>query len=129
MQGRIAQLPNFSLKQRTFCGSVTNARRRVSRSQLCQVSCPSKNWSKARKFAKACAIPIPSWLEEGFRHAKAADTERLFATALCTELCDDLLREGVDGLHFYTLNDPTLTADVCRALGRTPRHLALQASA
>lgn len=90
---------------------------------------PIENWSKARKFAKACAIPIPSWLEEGFRHAKAADTERLFATALCTELCDDLLREGVDGLHFYTLNDPTLTADVCRALGRTPRHLALQASA
>ncbi|MEJ6708089.1 MAG: methylenetetrahydrofolate reductase [NAD(P)H] [Amylibacter sp.] len=90
---------------------------------------PIENWQKTRKFAKVCAIPIPSWLEEGFRHAGAADTERLFATALCAETCDDLLNEGVSGLHFYTLNDPSLTGDVCRALGRTPRHLALQASA
>jgi methylenetetrahydrofolate reductase (NADPH) len=90
---------------------------------------PIEDWQKTRKFANACAIPIPSWLEEGFRHARASDTERLFATALCAETCDDLLNEGVSGLHFYTLNDPNLTADVCRALGRTPRHLALQASA
>lgn len=88
-----------------------------------------ENWAKVRKFAKACAIPIPTWMEEGFRHAKAAGTERLFSTALCAEACDDLLNEGAEGLHFYTLNDPTLSADVCRALGRTPRHLALQASA
>jgi methylenetetrahydrofolate reductase (NADPH) len=90
---------------------------------------PIENWKKARKFAQGCAIPIPAWLEEGFRHAIAADTERLFATALCAEMCDDLLTEGADGLHFYTLNDPTLSADVCRALGRTPRHLELQATA
>lgn len=90
---------------------------------------PIENWAKTKKFAAPCAIPIPYWMEEGFRHAAAADTERLFATAICTEACDTLLREGVDGLHFYTLNDPTLTADVCRAIGRTPRHLELQASA
>jgi methylenetetrahydrofolate reductase (NADPH) len=90
---------------------------------------PIENWSKTRNFATNCAIPIPVWLEEGFRHAQAAGTERLFATALCSEACDELLREGAGGLHFYTLNDPTLTADVCRALGRTPRHLELRASA
>lgn len=90
---------------------------------------PIENWSKAHKFAKACAIPTPAWLEDGFRHAKVAGTERLFSTALCAEVCDDLLSEGAAGLHFYTLNDPTLSADVCRALGRTPRHLELQATA
>ncbi len=90
---------------------------------------PIENWAKTKKFAAPCAIPIPYWLEEGFRHAEAGGTERLFATALCSEACDTLLREGASGLHFYTLNDPTLSADVCRALGRTPRHLELQASA
>lgn len=90
---------------------------------------PIENWTKTRAFSKKCGISIPSWLEEGFRHAKAAGTERLFATALCAEACDDLLTEGVDALHFYTLNDPSLTADVCRALGRTPRQLELKASA
>jgi methylenetetrahydrofolate reductase (NADPH) len=93
---------------------------------------PIENWAKTRAFSKACGVPIPAWLEEGFRHAAASDTandtERLFATALCGELCDDLLIEGVEALHFYTLNDPSLTADVCRVLGRTPRHLALPAN-
>jgi methylenetetrahydrofolate reductase (NADPH) len=30
-----------------------------------------------------------------------------------------LLGEGVDDLHFYTLNRPHLTRDVCHALGIT----------
>ncbi|WP_370272465.1 methylenetetrahydrofolate reductase, partial [Pseudooceanicola nitratireducens] len=46
--------------------------------------------------------------------------EDLLATALCTEMCTDLLAEGVDKLHFYTLNRPELTRDVCHALGVTP---------
>ena len=90
---------------------------------------PIENWAKTKKFAQASAIPIPAWLEDGFRHAKAAGTERLFSTALCAESCDDLLCEGVEGLHFYTLNDPTLTSDICRSLGRTQRHLELKAIA
>jgi len=90
---------------------------------------PIENWAKTKKFTQASAIPIPTWLEEGFRHAKAEGTERLFSTALCAESCDDLLYEGVDGLHFYTLNDPALTSEVCRALGRTQRHLELKAIA
>jgi methylenetetrahydrofolate reductase (NADPH) len=43
------------------------------------------------------------------------------ATALCTELCSDLLDGGVEDLHFYTLNRPELTRDVCHALGVTPK--------
>ncbi|HSF65110.1 MAG TPA: 5,10-methylenetetrahydrofolate reductase, partial [Paracoccaceae bacterium] len=31
------------------------------------------------------------------------------------------LNEGVGNLHFYTLNRPHLTREVCRALGLTPR--------
>ena len=42
-------------------------------------------------------------------------------TALATELCDDLLQGGVEDLHFYTLNRPELTRDVCHALGITPK--------
>ena len=45
------------------------------------------------------------------------DREDLLATAICTELCSDLLDEGVKKLHFYTLNRPELTRDVCHALG------------
>jgi len=36
-------------------------------------------------------------------------------------LCSDLMEGGVDALHFYTLNRPELTRDVCHALGVTPK--------
>ncbi len=41
--------------------------------------------------------------------------------ALAAELADDLICGGVDHLHFYTLNSPQLTQDVCRAIGLAPR--------
>ncbi|MEN8936079.1 MAG: methylenetetrahydrofolate reductase, partial [Planktotalea arctica] len=43
------------------------------------------------------------------------------ATSICTELCTDLIEGGVDKMHFYTLNRPELTRDVCHALGVTPK--------
>ena len=82
---------------------------------------PIENWSGVRKFAAACGTNIPTWLDEAFATAKRDGREDLLATALCTELCTDLLEGGVSDLHFYTLNKPELTHDVCHALGVTPR--------
>ncbi len=82
---------------------------------------PIENWSGVRKFASACGTNIPTWLDEAFAAAKRDDREDLLATALCTELCTDLLEGGVSDLHFYTLNKPELTRDVCHALGVSPR--------
>ena len=45
----------------------------------------------------------------------------LLSIALCTELCSELVDEGVEALHFYTLNRPELTRDVCAALGIHPK--------
>ena len=51
---------------------------------------------------------------------RGGDRERLLATAICAELCDTLIEGGVDRLHFYTLNRPEMTRDVCAALGVQP---------
>jgi methylenetetrahydrofolate reductase (NADPH) len=79
---------------------------------------PVENWSKTKKFATACGATTPDWMNQAYRNAKTKDEAKTLSTAICTELCDDLLGEGVEDLHFYTLNDATLTSDVCRALGR-----------
>ena len=78
---------------------------------------PIENWSGIRKFALATGASVPAWMDEAFEKAARDGREDLLATALCTELCDRLLAEGVPALHFYTLNRPTLTRDVCHALG------------
>lgn len=82
---------------------------------------PIENWKGASKFARACGTVIPEWVEAAFETAIRDGREDLLATALCTELCSDLLEEGVDSLHFYTLNRPELTRDVCHAIGVTPK--------
>ncbi|MFD1913182.1 methylenetetrahydrofolate reductase [NAD(P)H] [Halodurantibacterium flavum] len=81
---------------------------------------PIENWDGARRFARRCGARVPQWLDDAFATAARDGRQDLLATALCTELCDTLLQEGVEDLHFYTLNRPQLTRDVCHALGITP---------
>ncbi len=82
---------------------------------------PIENWTGAEKFAKACGTHIPALVGTAFENAERDGTTDLLATALATELCDSLMSEGVDHLHFYTLNRPELTRNVCHALGICPR--------
>jgi methylenetetrahydrofolate reductase (NADPH) len=81
---------------------------------------PIANWDGVKKFAARCGTAVPQWLDEAFAHAIRDGREELLSTAICTELCDTLIGEGVQDLHFYTLNRPHLTRDVCHALGLTP---------
>lgn len=78
---------------------------------------PIENWAGVQKFATTCGAAIPQVLSDAFTNAARSGTTDLLAIAQATELCDDLLQGGVDHLHFYTLNKPELTRDICRALG------------
>jgi methylenetetrahydrofolate reductase (NADPH) len=80
---------------------------------------PVTNWKSARNFATRCGTSVPAWLDEAYAAAERDDRQELLSTALCSELCSDLIDEGVETLHFYTLNRPELTRNVCRALGVT----------
>jgi len=82
---------------------------------------PIENWQSTRRFATACGASIPGWLDSAFSTAERDDRCELLATAVATELCSKLIDEGVEHLHFYTLNRPELTRDICHALGVTPR--------
>jgi len=81
---------------------------------------PIENWAGARKFATMCGTTIPPTIATAFDNATRDGTTDLLATAVATQLCDNLLQGGVGHLHFYTLNRPELTRDVCHALGITP---------
>ena len=82
---------------------------------------PVENWNGVRNFASRCGTSIPPILDEAFTKAARDGREQLLAIAQATELCSELVDEGVDKLHFYTLNKPDLTRDVCHALGIKPQ--------
>jgi len=89
---------------------------------------PIANWEGAVRFAARCGATVPAPLAAAFEKAIRDDRHDLLAIAQATELCDTLLTEGVSQLHFYTLNRPDLTRQVCHALGvtedQTLRHVA-----
>lgn len=81
---------------------------------------PIQSWDGAKRFAARCGTTVPGWLDEAYAHAIRDGHETLLSTALASELCDDLIQGGVTDLHFYTLNRPQMTRDVCFALGIVP---------
>jgi methylenetetrahydrofolate reductase (NADPH) len=81
---------------------------------------PIQSWEGTKRFAARCGTHVPPRLDEAFAMALRDGREDLLALTQCTVLCDRLIQEGADDLHFYTLNRPHLTRDVCHALGITP---------
>lgn len=81
---------------------------------------PIENWTGTRKFAERCGANVPQWLIDAYAKAQRDDREQLLSISIATELCSDLMDEGVDALHFYTLNKPDLTREICHAIGIQP---------
>lgn len=81
---------------------------------------PIENWDSVKKFSRRCNATLPSWMDDAFFKAKRDGVEDLLSISICTELCSDLIEEGVEDIHFYTLNRPELTFEICTALGIRP---------
>lgn len=79
---------------------------------------PIGRFSQLARFSDACGAEIPRWIRkklEGYGDDTASI--RAFGLDVVTALCDELLRNGAPGLHFYTLNQAGLTTTIWRRLG------------
>lgn len=82
---------------------------------------PVTNFAKVVQFAGRCGASVPKWMAKLFDGLDDdAETRALVAASTATELCQTLVREGVEDFHFYTLNRPALTYAICRRLGVQP---------
>ncbi|NNE81285.1 MAG: methylenetetrahydrofolate reductase [NAD(P)H] [Silicimonas sp.] len=81
---------------------------------------PIHSWSGTQRIAQHCGAHIPPRLAQAFDTSERDGRTELLATAVCTQLCSKLLDQGVEHLHFYTLNAPKITRDVVHALGLVP---------
>ena len=79
---------------------------------------PIGNFSQLARFSEACGAEIPRWMRiklEGYHDDTAAI--RAFGLDVVTDLCRRLLDGGAPGLHFYTLNQSALSAEIWKRLG------------
>lgn len=71
---------------------------------------PITNFSQISKFAHMCGATIPEEIVKRFEKFTDSpeDTKKL-GIEIATQQCIDLIKNGVDGLHFYTLNKSDAT--------------------
>lgn len=84
---------------------------------------PVESFRKMVNFAARCQARVPEWMHRAYERADAVEDAYLLSVATATAQCDALIAEGVEHLHIYTLNNPDLPYDVCRAIGYVPAPL------
>lgn len=85
---------------------------------------PVENFGKMLNFAGRCKAAVPDWMHKAYAGADTPEAAYTLSVALACEQIDGLIGEGVEHVHVYTLNNPDLTFDVCRALGYEAAPLA-----
>jgi methylenetetrahydrofolate reductase (NADPH) len=79
---------------------------------------PITNYAQLMRFSEMCGAEVPRWIArqlESFGDDREAI--RAFGLEVVTRLCERLVKEGVPGLHFYTLNAATASKAICEQLG------------
>lgn len=79
---------------------------------------PIHNFERMVAFSERCGALVPDKLHRLFAGTeKDPEAQRVLASDFAVNMCQTLLDEGVQDLHFYTLNTPTLTFEVTQRLG------------
>jgi methylenetetrahydrofolate reductase (NADPH) len=79
---------------------------------------PIGRFSQLARFSDACGAEIPRWMRKKLEgYGDDAESIRAFGLDVVTALCEDLLKNGAPGLHFYTLNQAALTTTIWQRLG------------
>ena len=80
-----------------------------------------QNWTSTQTIARSCATAIAPDLAEGFARSEREGRTKMMAIAQATELCDNLIQNGVEHLHFYTMNKAEVVCAICTAFGKAPQ--------
>lgn len=78
---------------------------------------PINKFSQLVRFSDTCGAEIPRWIRkklEGYSDDSASI--QAFGLDIVTDLCEQLLKAGAPGLHFYTLNSANLTSLIWQRL-------------
>jgi methylenetetrahydrofolate reductase (NADPH) len=79
---------------------------------------PISNYSQLSRFSAACGADIPRWLARKMEsYMDDTASIKAFGLDFVSGMCDKLLRGGAPGLHFYTLNQASLTSAIWQRLG------------
>lgn len=78
---------------------------------------PIGNYTQMVKFSAMCGASVPDFIHARFKNI--TDKQQAFDLAVQTaaEQCQALIKDGVEHIHFYTLNKPELVMAICERIG------------
>jgi len=78
---------------------------------------PTTNFKGVLRMSEACGASVPEWMKNKFDGLdEDLESRRALAIEIAIDQCQDLINSGFGNLHFYTLNQATVTKAVCNAL-------------
>ncbi len=78
---------------------------------------PTTNFKGVLRMSEACGASVPEWMKNKFDGLnEGLEIRRALAIEIAIDQCRDLINSGFENLHFYTLNQATVTKAVCNAL-------------
>jgi methylenetetrahydrofolate reductase (NADPH) len=79
---------------------------------------PISNYSQLKGFCDKSRIDMPRWIDERLKgFGDDRESIRAFGLDVVADLCARLLANGAPGLHFYSMNQATLTEELWKRLG------------
>lgn len=79
---------------------------------------PISNFAQVKRFAGMCGATVPDWIGHLFEGLDGnPDFRHLIAASIAAEQTRLLRQQGIEDLHFYTLNRARLTLAICHILG------------
>jgi len=76
---------------------------------------PILNWGKVVEFSKLCHAHLPERLQKKMSDLSEVD-QKHYGLEMVINLCHDLMKLKVSGLHFYALNKFELVLNICQQL-------------
>jgi methylenetetrahydrofolate reductase (NADPH) len=79
---------------------------------------PITNYENLARFSDRCGAEIPRWIRKRLEaYGEDVESIKAFGVEVVTTLCEQLLKAGAPGLHFYTMNQAEPTVTIWNNLG------------
>lgn len=79
---------------------------------------PITNGKQIERFSKMCGASIPQPIHAAIeKYGDDHESITRFGIEYASRQCEELLRHGIAGIHFYTLNKSRATAEIYKNLG------------
>ncbi len=120
--GATRAISQFFFENESYLRYLNRVRQRGINIPILPGIVPVQNFKQTSSFAKKTGASVPQWLADRFEGLENDPaTRRLIAAAVAAEQVLDLVDEGVEDFHFYTMNKADLVYAICHLLGLRAR--------